>query len=63
MGEATQQTLRRTAQATGKDVSLWYRPDFFSAAGGAGLSVVIMTGRMAPGRPPDEQYPQSLLKV
>lgn len=37
MGEATQQTLRRTAQATGKDVSLWYRSDFFSAAGRAGL--------------------------
>jgi cytochrome b6-f complex iron-sulfur subunit len=43
MGEGTQQTLRRTAQATGKDVSLWYRRDIFSAAGWAGLFVVIMT--------------------
>ena len=46
MGEGTQQPLRRTAQAVGKDVSLWYRRDFFSAAGWAGLFVVIMTGLM-----------------
>lgn len=46
MGEATQQTLRRTAQASGKDVSLWYRRDFFSAAGWAALFVAIMTGLM-----------------
>lgn len=46
MGEAAQQTLRRTAQATGKDVSIWYRRDFFSAAGWAGLFVVIMAGLM-----------------
>lgn len=46
MGEGTQQTLRRTTQATGKDVSLWYRRDFFSAAGWAGLFVAIMTGLM-----------------
>jgi len=46
MGEATQQTFRRSAQATAKDVSLWYRRDVFSAAGWAGLFVVIMTGLM-----------------
>jgi nitrite reductase/ring-hydroxylating ferredoxin subunit len=44
MGEGPQQTLRRTAQATGNDVSLWYRRDVFSAAGWAGLFVAIMTG-------------------
>ncbi len=44
MGEGAQQTLRRTAQATGKDVSLWYRRDVFSAAGWLGLFVAIMTG-------------------
>jgi cytochrome b6-f complex iron-sulfur subunit len=43
MGEATQQALRRTAQATGKDVTVWYRRDVFSAAGWAGLFVVVMT--------------------
>jgi cytochrome b6-f complex iron-sulfur subunit len=43
MGEATQQTLRRTAQATGKDVTVWYRRDVFAAAGWAGLFVVVMT--------------------
>jgi cytochrome b6-f complex iron-sulfur subunit len=46
MGEATQQTLRRTAQATGKDLTLWYRRDVFSAAGWAGLFVVVMTALM-----------------
>jgi len=46
MGEATQQTLRRTAQATGKDVTLWYRRDVLSAAGWGGLFVVVMTARM-----------------
>lgn len=46
MGEAAQQTLRRTARATGKEVSIWYRRDFFSAAGWAGLFVVIMAGLM-----------------
>ena len=43
MGEGAQQTLRRTAQATGKDVvSLWYRRDVFSAAGWAGVFVALM---------------------
>ncbi|MGH8059249.1 MAG: ubiquinol-cytochrome c reductase iron-sulfur subunit [Candidatus Entotheonellia bacterium] len=46
MGQATQPTLRRTAQATGKDVSLWYRRDWLSAAGWAGLFVVMMTALM-----------------
>jgi cytochrome b6-f complex iron-sulfur subunit len=46
MGEGTQQTLRRTAQATGKDVSLWYRRDVFSAAGWAGVFVALMTAVM-----------------
>ena len=46
MGEGTQQALRRTAQASGKDVSLWYRRDVFSAAGWAGLFLAIMTGLM-----------------
>jgi hypothetical protein len=46
MGEATQQTLRRTAQATGKDVTLWYRRNLFSAAAWAGLFVVVMTALM-----------------
>jgi cytochrome b6-f complex iron-sulfur subunit len=46
MGEGTQQTLRRTAQATGKDVSLWYRRDIFSAAGWAGVFVALMTAVM-----------------
>ena len=46
MGEGTQQTLRRTAQASGKDVSLWYRRDVFSAAGWAGLFVAIMVAVM-----------------
>jgi cytochrome b6-f complex iron-sulfur subunit len=44
MGEGAQQALRRTAQATGKDVSLWYRRDVFSAAGWAAVFVAIMTG-------------------
>jgi cytochrome b6-f complex iron-sulfur subunit len=44
MGEGTQQTLRRTAQATGKDVTVWYRRDVFSAAGWVALFVAIMTG-------------------
>jgi hypothetical protein len=95
MGEATQQTLRRTAQATGKDVSLWYRRDenkFKCPCHGSGFYrdgtnfegpaprpldrikiALTMQGqlgvdkgvvhRMAPGRAPDEQYAQSLLKV
>jgi cytochrome b6-f complex iron-sulfur subunit len=46
MGEATQQALRRTAQATGKDVTLWYRRDLLSAAGWAGLFVVVTTALM-----------------
>jgi hypothetical protein len=46
MGEGTQQTLRRTAQTSGKDVSLWYRRDVFSAVGWAGLFVAIMTALM-----------------
>jgi cytochrome b6-f complex iron-sulfur subunit len=46
MGEATQQALRRTAQATGKDVTLWYRRDLFSTAGWAGLFVVVTTALM-----------------
>jgi len=46
MGEGTQQALRRTAQSSGKDVSIWYRRDVFSAAGWAGLFVAIMTGLM-----------------
>jgi len=46
MGEGTQQALRRTAQASGKDVSLWYRRDVFSAAGWAAVFVAIMTGLM-----------------
>jgi cytochrome b6-f complex iron-sulfur subunit len=44
MGEGAQQAFRRTAQATGKDVSLWYRRDVFSAAGWAAVFVAIMTG-------------------
>jgi cytochrome b6-f complex iron-sulfur subunit len=43
MGEGTQQGLRRTAQASGKDVSLWYRRDLFSAAGWAAVFVALMT--------------------
>lgn len=43
MGEATPPTLRRTAQATGKDISLWYRRDVFSAAGWVGVYVALMT--------------------
>jgi len=46
MGEATQQTLRRTAQATGKDVTLWSRRDLFSMAGWAGLFGIVMTALM-----------------
>jgi cytochrome b6-f complex iron-sulfur subunit len=44
MGEGAQQTLRRTAQASAKDVTVWYRRDVFSAAGWAALFVAIMTG-------------------
>ncbi len=46
MGEGTQQALRRTAQASGKDVSVWYRRDVFSAAGWAAVFVATMTGLM-----------------
>jgi hypothetical protein len=46
MAEATQQTLRRTARATGKDVTLWYRRDIFSATGWAALFVILMTALM-----------------
>ena len=46
MGEGTQQALRRTAQATGKGVSLWYRRDVFSAVGWAGIFVALMTSVM-----------------
>jgi hypothetical protein len=46
MGEGTQQALRRTAQASGKDVSLWYRRDLFSAAGWAAVFVALMTAVM-----------------
>jgi len=46
MGEATQQALRRTAQATGKDVTLWYRRDLFSTAGWVGLFVVVTIALM-----------------
>jgi cytochrome b6-f complex iron-sulfur subunit len=38
--------LRRTAQASGKDVSVWYRRDVFSAAGWAAVFVATMTGLM-----------------
>ena len=43
MAEGAQQALRRTAQAAGKDVSLWYRRDVFSAAGWAAVFVALMT--------------------
>jgi cytochrome b6-f complex iron-sulfur subunit len=46
MGEGTQQALRRTAQASGKDVSVWYRRDVFSAAGWAAVFVATMTAIM-----------------
>jgi cytochrome b6-f complex iron-sulfur subunit len=46
MRESMQPTLRRTAQATGNDVLLWHRRDFFSAVGWAGLFIVLMTGIM-----------------
>jgi len=46
MGEAVRQTLRRSGQPTGKDVSLWYRRDLFSAAGWAGLFVALMTAAL-----------------
>jgi cytochrome b6-f complex iron-sulfur subunit len=46
MGEGAQTTLRRTAQASGKDVSLWYRRDLFSAAGWAAVFVATMTAIM-----------------
>lgn len=46
MGEGTQQALRRTAQSSGKDVSVWYRRDVFSAAGWAAVFVATMTGLM-----------------
>src|SRR5262249_2880366 len=46
MREGMQATLRRTAQATGQEVSLWYRRDVFSAVGLAGVFLVVMTGVM-----------------